>query len=259
MNLASQLHALYAEQATLAHDPYVDARNSAIIRRDISILRRVRRYLPEHGRILDWGCHHAQSSCIIRMLCGNSVALHACDVQPDENPSAFFQFAQLEYRRLSHPYRLPYDDCFFDAVVGTATFEHVPNDARSLDELYRIVKPDGVLILTTLPNRWSYTEFLQRRLHHVHHLRIYSLTEIRGMLLHNGFISVASGYHQVFPSMCGLGARLGKPSMLNRIADLLAPLNDTIEKVWPFRCFASNLFVVGRKRTAIDNMDFDLR
>jgi ubiquinone/menaquinone biosynthesis C-methylase UbiE len=72
--------------------------------------------------------------------------------------SGFFDFANLKYTRLTHPYLLPYDDDCFDAVIGSAALEHVPNDSESITELYRVIKPGGVFIMTTLPNRFSYTE-----------------------------------------------------------------------------------------------------
>lgn len=47
--------------------------------------------------------------------------------------------------------RLPYDDASFDVVLLIEVIEHLENHRTALGELARILKPGGVLILTT-PN-----------------------------------------------------------------------------------------------------------
>jgi len=53
-------------------------------------------------------------------------------------------------------------------VMGSGVLEHVPNDSESLKELYRIIRPGGYFIMTMLPNQYSYTEWLNRRLRNPH-------------------------------------------------------------------------------------------
>ena len=43
---------------------------------------------------------------------------------------------------------VPVDDASFDAVLCTEVFEHIPDPVKALSEIYRILKPGGVLILT---------------------------------------------------------------------------------------------------------------
>jgi len=40
-----------------------------------------------------------------------------------------------------------------DVVTSFETIEHVPDDAALLEEFYRILRPDGILIVST-PNEW---------------------------------------------------------------------------------------------------------
>ncbi len=47
--------------------------------------------------------------------------------------------------------KLPYEDNFFDAVLFTEVIEHLENHRSILKEIYRVVKPDGVLVMST-PN-----------------------------------------------------------------------------------------------------------
>jgi SAM-dependent methyltransferase len=43
---------------------------------------------------------------------------------------------------------LPYEDASFGAVLALNTFEHVPRFWHGFDELYRVLRPDGVLLVT---------------------------------------------------------------------------------------------------------------
>src|SRR5262249_47334019 len=62
------------------------------------------------------------------------------------------------------------------------TLEHVAMDYESLKELYRVLKLDGLLILTYLPNRWSFREWLRRVRGQDYHRRRYGLNEARRLL-----------------------------------------------------------------------------
>ena len=46
---------------------------------------------------------------------------------------------------------LPYDDNFFDAITFTEVIEHLENHRKILEEINRVLKPGGCLVITT-PN-----------------------------------------------------------------------------------------------------------
>jgi 2-polyprenyl-3-methyl-5-hydroxy-6-metoxy-1,4-benzoquinol methylase len=55
--------------------------------------------------------------------------------------------------------RLPFEDASFDVVLSTEVIEHVPEPALAVNELVRVLRPGGTLVVTT-PNRawhWSIT------------------------------------------------------------------------------------------------------
>ena len=68
----------------------------------------------------------------------------------------------MEFVPLSDHATLPFDNNSFDCVIGSGVLEHVAMDYESLKEIYRILKPDGRLIITFLPNKFSYAEFMVR-------------------------------------------------------------------------------------------------
>lgn len=49
---------------------------------------------------------------------------------------------------------LPFQDHYFDGVLSTEVIEHLPNEELAIQELYRILKPGG-RILITVPFVWN--------------------------------------------------------------------------------------------------------
>jgi len=249
-NYETELLRLYTLQAEISKDPYLHAhsRNLAVIRRQVAIFERFQQVLVGAHTILDWGCRHAADACMVRMLCGQPPELHGCDVDVDEKTyRIFFDFAGLKYSRLAHPYVLPYKHDSFDVVIGSGVLEHVPNDSESLKELYRIIRPGGYFVMTMLPNRYSYTEWINRQRGRPGHIRLYSLTEARQMFLHHGFRPVISGYHQVLPTLSSLEGGIFDLLLANRLVERLFGLNSLLERLWPINKFSTNIFIVGQK------------
>ena len=243
-----ELVKLYSAQARTKGDSYLHAhsRNLAVIRRQTSIFERCQDFLRDARSVLDWGCRHAADACLVRMLRGPEVDLHGCDVDQGEY-STFFDYAGLKYTQLTHPYSLPYESNSFDAVIGSGVLEHVPNDDESLKELYRIIKSGGFFIMTMLPNRYSYTEWLNRRLGNPHHLRLYSLAQAKDMFMHHGFLPVRFGYHQIMPTLSSPKGGIFDLQFANQVVEKAFSLNPFFERLWPVNKLSTNLFVVGKK------------
>ena len=79
----------------------------------------------------------------------------------------------------------------FDRVIGSGVLEHVAMDYESLKEIYRVLKPDGRLIIANLPNKFSYAEFMARNFGKYFgnsgHNRLYTKSKISSMLKSTGF------------------------------------------------------------------------
>lgn len=191
------LRRLYEEQLKIAPgDEYLRLHGQAkFIQGSVRVFRFYERFLPSSGRILDWGCRHAPDACLIRKKFGDGVEIDGCDVIGAEQYRVFFEYSGLRYQRLRDTWALAYPSSCFDAVVASGVLEHVPMDYESLKELYRVLKPSGLLVLTYLPNRWSVEEWWLRINQRPNsHLRLYSLSEARRMLLHTGFVPRLAGF-----------------------------------------------------------------
>ncbi len=236
------LDSLYQEELRSHPDGYLrqHAHRNSILRQ-VSVFERYLPYLPSTGVFLDWGCYHAPDACLLRDALGEGVELHGCDFPPKGRFPAFHGFAGLDYRHLEVPAALPYADACFDAVIASGVLEHAANDSEALKELHRVLKEDGVLVVTFLPNRFSYTEFMSRRLRSAaQHARLYGVSETRRLMLHHGFRPVALAYHQMVPAQ-----------QLQGVFGRLWPMNSVLEKAWPLNKLSSNVMVVCRRRNVM--------
>lgn len=117
-----------------------------LARRDMmSDLIECRRFAS--GRLLDVGCGNQP----YRSLFASCVEAHI-GVDPDARHS------QPDVVALA--VQLPFVSASFDTVLATQVIEHVPQPDRMLQEISRVLKPGGYLILTA-PQYW--------RLHEVPH------------------------------------------------------------------------------------------
>ncbi len=217
-----------------------------------SINRQVRAFLlyrdiAESGnRFLDWGCRHAWDACMVRMVNDNAV-IEGCDIS-ETMVEPTRRFAQIGYTQLTHPWKLPYADASFDRVICSGVLEHVPITGASLLELNRVTTSGGYLIITFLPNRLSYTEFILRTFFkYGMHRRLYSRSQLKRLLLDHGFEPIRSGYHQLLPSLT-MGHNTLRSKWLGGLFRSLFKADPFVERIWPLRLFCANVYAVARKR-----------
>jgi SAM-dependent methyltransferase len=93
--------------------------------------------------------------------------------------------------------RLPFPDGWFDAVIVAEILEHVPDDARALREVARVLRPGGVIAVTVpawLPERICWA--LSTEYHEVPggHVRIFTRAELTAKLTAAG-LAPTGGHH----------------------------------------------------------------
>ena len=86
-------------------------------------------------------------------------------------------------------YDLPFEDESFDRVIAAEILEHLPEDERAMAELFRVLKPGGLLAVTVprwLPEKVNWA--LSDDYHEVEggHVRIYKGSELRAKLEKQG-------------------------------------------------------------------------
>lgn len=83
---------------------------------------------------------------------------------------------------------IPYPDNSFDIVVAFDVMEHVQNDQKMADEIYRILKPGGMFVFTVPAFNFLYSAHDQV----LHHFRRYNKKMVRPVM--KNFTKITLGY-----------------------------------------------------------------
>jgi ubiquinone/menaquinone biosynthesis C-methylase UbiE len=89
--------------------------------------------------------------------------------------------------------KIPYPDNTFDLVIASDVLEHLQDDARAVQEIYRILKPGGRLIATVPAHQflWSYHDEA------LHHVRRYTKNSFAALFKNHFEHSWVSWIHMV--------------------------------------------------------------
>ena len=130
----------------------------------------------------------------------------------------FAQASNVNFRKVDAT-KLPFADKVFDKIICTEVLEHIENDRMALSELYRVLKPQGIAIIT-VPNKnypffWDPINWVLERFFHTHipshvllfagiwayHVRLYGEDELLEKVKKQGFKidSITRTTHFCFP------------------------------------------------------------
>ncbi|HEX6099680.1 MAG TPA: class I SAM-dependent methyltransferase [Thermoanaerobaculia bacterium] len=122
--------------------------------------------------VLDWGCGRGHFTYYL-LRRGYRVTAYSLE----DPPELFARLPAAERERLTFvrgedPAGLPFADGSFDAVFSVGVLEHVRElggtEIESLQEIRRVLRPGGVLVVYHLPNRFSPIEAVARMRHRRH-------------------------------------------------------------------------------------------
>lgn len=98
------------------------------------------RYRADCSQLL----YHAQDFGQYQFEAKNTLVTNQYEKLPE------YPYGELDY--VSNVWEIPEKDSFFDAVLCTEVFEHIPFPIQALHEFNRLLKPNGKLILTAPSN-----------------------------------------------------------------------------------------------------------
>lgn len=97
-------------------------------------------------RVLDVGCGGGHGTWILAEAGAEEVV--GVDIAPEEISHAMERFGAAASFSLGDVSALPYDSESFDVVVGFEVIEHVADQSHALEELGRVLRPEGMLMLS---------------------------------------------------------------------------------------------------------------
>jgi SAM-dependent methyltransferase len=110
---------------------------------------RIATYLS--GRWLDYGC--ADGGYAEALLARGLDSIVGVDVESPRIDLANARHLPNATFEVFDGRSLPFDDASFDGAFVNEVLEHVVDEAASLDELHRVIRPGGYLVVIS-PNRW---------------------------------------------------------------------------------------------------------
>ena len=191
-------------------------------------------------KILDWGCGKGHVSYLLNTLEAKPIS---CDLKSDDTDSSFGQQTpiidtyNISVVELTHEYQLPFEDCSMDVVLSFGVLEHVPHDLKSLQEINRILTPQGLFFCFNLPYKFSWTQNLAHLRGDYYHDRLYSKSGVSKLLQENDFEILDLWHRQLLP----------KNNIKYPQYQLFESLDQFLTKFTPFKYLATNIEFVASK------------
>jgi ubiquinone/menaquinone biosynthesis C-methylase UbiE len=213
--------------------------------------------------VLDIGCNDASYTVEFAQSARSVIGI---DLREECLSSAYSRVkgqTRLVWLLMMNAERLAFPDESFDVVVMNEVLEHIPDQARALDEVCRVLKKNGVFVLF-VPNRLYVVEThgahigqrkLGRFIPFIHWLprsigrnfmnaRSYTESELRQLLACHGFAVIHSSC--LFPPLDGLRCSL-KHLNLTGIVDNYRNLIPLMAQAPILRLMGLSIFVVAAK------------
>jgi len=175
-----------------------------------------RRHVPAGAEVLDWGAGNGHFSYFLARAGYRATG---------------YSFLPFDYRRWlgdpgyrfvpgdeREPVTLPFADASFDAVASVGVLEHVRetggDEAGSLAEIARVLRPGGIFVAYHFPNRDSWIDLAASRVPGKHHhLYRYTRADIEALVRGAGLELLETRRYGLLPR--------------NTLHRLLGPLRDT--------------------------------
>lgn len=221
-------------------------------------------YLPESAKILDIGCGDGSGANIVQMPVSAYVGI-------DLSMTALKRARQVDVRPVMADVGLPipFESAGFNVALCTEVLEHLFDPETLLDEVHRLLEPEGVLLIS-VPNIAHFPHRIRLlggkfvaggdpstadRPWRDPHIRFFTRQALVNLLNSTGFSPVrtyglGTSLLTGMPILSVLLARLFGPRTVERLSDVFEPLG----RWWP-SLFAGHILVIAKKLKAETMVD----
>ena len=148
-------------------------------------------------KMLDWGCGTGPTSYLLARYGVQPVCADTADFDSIGRP--LLEATGFPLVTLDHPYQLPFEDQSFQVVLSFGVLEHVPDDAASLREIHRVLKPGGLFFCFNLPRSWSWVMRCVYGLGNHYHDRLYTEAIVKKLARQSRLKIMEMWRRQLFP------------------------------------------------------------
>lgn len=117
-------------------------------RRVINIIKELD--VKENEYVLDCGCGDGLYLTILTELSKGILCGFDLDSKGIEKAYVHLKEKKVDFK-IGDICSMPYSDNFFDKIIISEVLEHINDDKKAVKELYRVLKKNGVLLIT-VPN-----------------------------------------------------------------------------------------------------------
>lgn len=146
--------------------------------RHLFVYESVKNFIPKNSSVIEVGCGEGYGTKFLSQDVKHIIGLDI-DKRVIQYASSRYSSENCSFK-LYDGLKIPYDDNLYDAVISFQVIEHVQDDINYLAEIRRIVKADGLCMLTT-PNRTSRVKAHQKPWNRFH-VREYDPDELEALL-----------------------------------------------------------------------------
>jgi SAM-dependent methyltransferase len=202
--------------------------------------------------LLDWGCGWGQMTYLLRRRGFRVTPFDVEDAGSGERPDLPLS-REVDVIVTTERTTLPFPDSSFAAVLSCGVLEHVDefsqpgNERKSLDEIARVLRPDGLLLIYQLPQRYAWQEALSRRLRLGYaHPRRFTAREATTLLRQTGFSIERMRRTNLIPrNLTGMPGSLR--TMYSRFSKPLIALDEVLCKLPGLSHVAGALEITARR------------
>ena len=144
----------------------------------------------ENLKLLDIGCGEGHFTDVIKKEFKN-FEVHGLDYSVSAIDFAHKTFPEINFVT-ANAYYPPYQNEYFDIVVCNNLWEHVPDPLKMLRAMGRVLKPNGLLIIST-PSRYRFSNLIKAAAGQEiafmssYHVTEYTIGQVKEQLRWEGF------------------------------------------------------------------------
>ena len=153
--------------------------------------------------ILDWGCGKCQVSYLLKK---RNINVLSCDLAVNQLADSAFgaytpiaKFTNINVIPLKDTYILPFEDKSLDVVLSFGVLEHVKYDNKSLAEINRVLKQNGLFFCFYLPYKYSWKQNFEHLQGNLYHDRLYNINKLKKLLDETGYNLIDYWYRDLLP------------------------------------------------------------